>query len=150
MQDIYGKTLLQWALSVASANCLIEHGFDSATSGMQSTWVSPTLWTVRTNGGETPLDKAKRENNMNIALIIFEANSEPCVACLSTFTLQNNLLTIRPHEECRNPRPERVPSSGQSNRSRRLQLHRDASNLKAFCGASKIRNVSIKPSQGLS
>ena len=145
MQDIYGKTLLHWALSVASVNCLIEYyGVDSAMSGDAIDLGVPNHLDCSNEWRQN-----ERENNMNMALIIWNQTQS---LVLQAFQLSHgkiiSLQFDHTREECRNPWPERVSSSGQSDCSRYLQLH--TSNLKAFCGASKIRNVSMEPSQGLS
>ena len=50
--DMYGNTPRVGARSVDLAKGLVEYGFDSATSGVQSTWMSPTLF-VRNKDSKT-------------------------------------------------------------------------------------------------
>ena len=38
-----GKIPLHWLKGLASAKCLVEYGYDSSTTGLQSTWMCPTL-----------------------------------------------------------------------------------------------------------
>ena len=49
-----GNTPLHLVGSIATAKCLIEYGFDPSTSGVQSTWMCPTLFSTRNNEGNTP------------------------------------------------------------------------------------------------
>ena len=43
---------------VASAMCLVECGFDSTSCGVQSTWMCPTMFSIRNSRGETPYGSA--------------------------------------------------------------------------------------------
>ena len=54
MKNEEGDTSLHMVLSIATAKCLVEHGFDPSTSGVQSTWMCPTLFSTRNNEGNTP------------------------------------------------------------------------------------------------
>jgi hypothetical protein len=58
IRDTRGDTPLHNAPHVALAKCLIEYSFDPETSGVQSTWICPSVLSIRNNKGETPLDKA--------------------------------------------------------------------------------------------
>ena len=53
-----GDTPLHQLRDVAFAKCLIEYSFDPPTSGVQSTWICPTLFSTRNTTGETPVEKA--------------------------------------------------------------------------------------------
>jgi hypothetical protein len=55
-----GNTPLHHVRLVDLAKCLIECSFDPETSGVQSTWMCPSVFSIRNNKGETPLDKATR------------------------------------------------------------------------------------------
>ena len=55
-----GNTPLHLVGSIATAKCLIEYGFDPSTSGVQSTWMCPTLFSTRNNEGKMPHKCAKK------------------------------------------------------------------------------------------
>ena len=61
MKNIVGTMALHYSRSLASAKCLIEYGFDSSTSGLQSTWMCPTLLSIRNKHGKSPYDLVKQE-----------------------------------------------------------------------------------------
>jgi ankyrin repeat protein len=58
MKDHNGDTPLHHAKSLVSAKALVEYGFDVATSGMESTWMCPSLLSVRNDRNRTPLERA--------------------------------------------------------------------------------------------
>ena len=63
-QDCRGETPLHNVRMVAVAKCLIEYSFDPETSGVvQSTWMCPSVFSIRNNKGETSLDKATTRYN---------------------------------------------------------------------------------------
>ena len=56
MKNNDGDTPLHYVTGVASAECLIEYGFDPSTSGLQSTWMCPTCLSIRNERGKTPCE----------------------------------------------------------------------------------------------
>ena len=77
VKDDDGDTPLHCLKSLASANCLVEYGFDSSTSGLQSTWMCPTLLSIRNKQGQTPYEEAttqkERRNVVEKYLDSFES-----------------------------------------------------------------------------
>lgn len=57
---IDGSCSLHHVLNVDVAQCLVEYGYDPAsTSGVESTWTSPIIFSIRDTEGETPFDAAR-------------------------------------------------------------------------------------------
>ena len=61
IQDHSGGTSLHNVWCVALAKCLIEYSFDPETSGVQSTWMCPSIFSIRNIKGETPHDVVTRK-----------------------------------------------------------------------------------------
>ena len=60
MKDNDGDTPLHLLQSLTSAKFLVEYGYDSSTTGLQSTWMCPTLLSIRNKQGKTPYEAVKQ------------------------------------------------------------------------------------------
>lgn len=55
-----GRCSLHYALNTAVARCLVEYGYDPIRSGVESTWMCPSIFVIRDKAGDTALGAAKR------------------------------------------------------------------------------------------
>ena len=60
MKDNDGDTPLHLLQSLTSAKVLVEYGYDSSTTGLQSTWMCPTILSTRNKQGQTPYQEVKQ------------------------------------------------------------------------------------------
>ena len=82
------RTALHLARTVASARWLVEYGFDPLTSVVQSTWMCPSIFFLRDNEGNTPLEHCEKLKKKEKAKYLdsFESLSlvDPATMQLST------------------------------------------------------------------
>ena len=79
MKDNFGDTPLHHAQSLASAKALVEYGFDVATSGVESTWICPSLLSVRNDQDETPPERAYIHGRKEVEKYLNSFESLPLV-----------------------------------------------------------------------
>jgi hypothetical protein len=83
-------TPLHVVTTLASAKCLVEYGFDSSTSGVQSTWMCPTLLSIRNKEDVTPRERAAKLRRTDAAKYFDSFESFPLID-LTTMRLSRGL-----------------------------------------------------------